>query len=46
MKSIESNKEHIEMELLNTQDYLEQNGYFVQILHNDLFAIKLNLLEH
>lgn len=28
------------------KDYLEQNGYFVQILHNDLFAIKLNLLEH
>jgi FkbM family methyltransferase len=27
------------------KDYLEQNGYLVQILHNDLFAIKLNLLE-
>lgn len=27
------------------KDYLEQNGYLVQILHNDLFAIKLNLLD-
>jgi FkbM family methyltransferase len=29
----------------HAKDYLEQNGYLVQILHNDLFAIKLNLLE-
>lgn len=29
----------------HAKDYLEQNGYFVQILHNDLFAVKLNLLE-
>ena len=27
------------------KDYLEQNGYLVQILHNDLFAVKLNLLD-
>ena len=29
----------------HAKDYLEQNGYLVQILHNDLFAIKLNLLD-
>jgi len=29
----------------HAKDYLEQNGYLVQILHNDLFAVKLNLLE-
>ena len=27
------------------KDYLEQNGYLVQILYDDLFAVKLNLLE-
>ena len=29
----------------HAKDYLEQNGYLVQILENDLFAVKLNLLE-
>jgi hypothetical protein len=30
----------------HAKDYLENNGYLVQILHNDLFAVKLNLFEN
>jgi hypothetical protein len=28
------------------KDYLENNGYLVQILYDDLFAVKLNLFEN
>lgn len=28
------------------RDLLEQNGYLVQILYDDIFAVKLNLLEN
>jgi FkbM family methyltransferase len=31
---------------VHLRDLLEQNGYLVQILYDDIFAVKLNLLEN
>ena len=53
LKSIDLQKYNIKVILSEVREvweedlkqYLEDNGYLVQILHNDLFAVKLNLLE-